>query len=99
MPPTNMDSTLAALANGLTTITDALPVLGPFITNALQAKDAIIAQKDKEIDVPIAKETDNVKLSKLLIDELKETMKIEDGVGIAAPQIGVHDRVDRRAHV
>lgn len=30
---------------------------------------------------------------KLLIDELKETMKIEDGVGIAAPQIGVHDRV------
>lgn len=30
---------------------------------------------------------------KLLIDELKETMKIENGVGIAAPQIGVHDRV------
>lgn len=30
---------------------------------------------------------------KLLIDELKETMKVEDGVGIAAPQIGVHDRV------
>lgn len=30
---------------------------------------------------------------KLLIDELKETMKKENGVGIAAPQIGVHDRV------
>ncbi len=29
----------------------------------------------------------------LLIDELKETMKKENGVGIAAPQIGVHDRV------
>jgi peptide deformylase len=30
---------------------------------------------------------------KLLIDELKETMSKENGVGIAAPQIGVHDRV------
>lgn len=30
---------------------------------------------------------------KLLIDELKETMRLENGVGIAAPQIGVHDRV------
>jgi peptide deformylase len=30
---------------------------------------------------------------KLLIDELKETMVKENGVGIAAPQIGVHDRV------
>ncbi len=30
---------------------------------------------------------------KLLIDELKETMGKEHGVGIAAPQIGVHDRV------
>ncbi len=30
---------------------------------------------------------------RLLIVELKETMKIENGVGIAAPQIGVHDRV------
>lgn len=30
---------------------------------------------------------------KLLIDELKETMGKEKGVGIAAPQIGVHDRV------
>ena len=30
---------------------------------------------------------------KLLIDELKETMRKENGVGIAAPQIGVHDRV------
>ena len=30
---------------------------------------------------------------KLLIDELKETMGKENGVGIAAPQIGVHDRV------
>ena len=30
---------------------------------------------------------------KLLIKELKETMAVENGVGIAAPQIGVHDRV------
>lgn len=30
---------------------------------------------------------------KLLIKELKETMRKENGVGIAAPQIGVHDRV------
>jgi len=30
---------------------------------------------------------------KLLIQELKETMVKENGVGIAAPQIGVHDRV------
>jgi peptide deformylase len=30
---------------------------------------------------------------KLLIAELKETMAKENGVGIAAPQIGVHDRV------
>ncbi len=30
---------------------------------------------------------------KLLITELKETMRKENGVGIAAPQIGVHDRV------
>ncbi len=30
---------------------------------------------------------------KLLIEELKETMALENGVGIAAPQIGVHDRV------
>lgn len=30
---------------------------------------------------------------KLLIEELKETMSKENGVGIAAPQIGVHDRV------
>lgn len=30
---------------------------------------------------------------KLLIIELKETMRKENGVGIAAPQIGVHDRV------
>lgn len=29
----------------------------------------------------------------LLIQELKETMGKENGVGIAAPQIGVHDRV------
>lgn len=30
---------------------------------------------------------------KLLVQELKETMAKENGVGIAAPQIGVHDRV------
>lgn len=30
---------------------------------------------------------------RLLIEELKETMAEENGVGIAAPQIGVHDRV------
>lgn len=29
----------------------------------------------------------------LLIAELKETMAVENGIGIAAPQIGVHDRV------
>jgi peptide deformylase len=28
-----------------------------------------------------------------LIFDLKETMKLEDGVGIAAPQVGVHQRV------
>lgn len=29
----------------------------------------------------------------LLIQELRETMTTENGIGIAAPQIGVHDRV------
>lgn len=31
-------------------------------------------------------------MRKLIVD-LKETMKLEDGVGIAAPQVGVHKRV------
>lgn len=31
-------------------------------------------------------------MRKLVVD-LKETMKLEDGVGIAAPQVGVHKRV------
>jgi RecA/RadA recombinase len=34
-----------------------------------------MAKKDKEVDVPIAKETDNVKLSKLLIDELNKNQE------------------------
>lgn len=31
--------------------------------------------------------------SQKLIADLKATMKLEDGIGIAAPQVGVHDRI------
>ncbi len=41
----------------------------------------------------VSAERVNTPEMKLLITELKETMKKENGVGIAAPQIGVHDRV------
>lgn len=41
----------------------------------------------------VSAERINTPEMKLLIKELKETMIKENGVGIAAPQIGVHDRV------
>lgn len=41
----------------------------------------------------VSAERINTPEMKLLIKELKETMMKERGVGIAAPQIGVHDRV------
>ncbi len=42
---------------------------------------------------PVSAERINTPEMTLLIQELKETMVKENGVGIAAPQIGVHDRV------
>lgn len=45
------------------------------------------------VSEPVAHDRLNTPEMQLLITELKETMRKENGVGIAAPQIGVHDRV------
>ena len=47
--------------------------------------------RKKSVEVNIS-DIGTPRLSKL-IEELKETMALENGVGIAAPQIGVHERV------
>ena len=43
--------------------------------------------------IEVSKERIGTPEMALLIQELKETMAVENGIGIAAPQIGVHDRV------
>ena len=51
---------------------------------------------DKELRVvsqPVAVDQAASKDIKSLIEDLKVTMKKENGIGIAAPQVGVHERV------
>lgn len=47
--------------------------------------------RKRSLDIPVD-EIETVSL-RTLIDELKQTMIAENGVGIAAPQVGVHKRV------
>ena len=42
---------------------------------------------------PVALDRIGSKELNKLIKDMKDTMKVENGVGIAAPQVGVHDRV------
>jgi len=47
----------------------------------------------REKSEPLTKQEVVSDETKKLITDLIETMKVEDGVGIAAPQVGVHKRV------
>ncbi len=56
----------------------------------------VLHNPNKELRVvsePVALDRLGSKEMKKLIKDLKDTMKEENGVGIAAPQVGVHDRV------
>lgn len=62
----------------------------PFrVLTVASTEDSLFLRKQcTDIDI----EADNVDL-KLLIDRLKETMEVESGVGIAAPQVGIAKNV------
>lgn len=56
----------------------------------------VLHNPDKELRLmseAVASSRIGSKEIKTLIENLKATMKVENGVGIAAPQVGVHDRV------
>lgn len=56
----------------------------------------VLHNPNKELRVvsePVALDRLGSKELKKLIKDLKDTMKEENGVGIAAPQVGVHERV------
>ncbi|MFA5945456.1 MAG: peptide deformylase [Patescibacteria group bacterium] len=56
----------------------------------------VLHNPNKELRVvstPVALDRLGTKDFKTLVGELKATMKEENGVGIAAPQVGVHDRL------
>lgn len=56
----------------------------------------VLHNPNKELRVvskPVALDNVNTPEIKKLVKDLKDTMKKENGVGIAAPQVGVHERV------
>lgn len=55
----------------------------------LQEPDDRLRKLSEEIDVSTITSPKRQKF----IADLKETMKLEDGIGIAAPQVGVHERI------
>jgi peptide deformylase len=58
----------------------------PFRVLVTSSKQDSIILREKSKTVEINKDTDDLKL---LVERLKVTMKIEHGVGIAAPQVGI----------
>lgn len=56
----------------------------------------VLHTPDKELRVistPVALDRATSEDIKALIEDLKVTMKKENGIGIAAPQVGIHERV------
>lgn len=59
----------------------------------LHAQQANENEELRKVSQPVAEERIGSEEIAKLIADLKETMEKENGVGIAAPQVGVHDRV------
>lgn len=61
----------------------------PFLMEVLKNPDPKLREKS----LPVAEAEFGSFEMKALVQELKDTMTLENGVGIAAPQVGVHKRV------